>query len=467
MFILYRYKYEKNKKFGKYTIMFLVIFNIVVVSTSLYSSKGKGYAEEFIKNGEVEEKYATSNGTIENFREAIEYIKANDNEFYRIAKKDISYQNLSLIYDYNPVQLYLSLGNQYVYGLSNDLEDNCYSSTKCVNGADRRTKYLTLLSNKYYICDKKDLRYVPYGYTLYHEIGNTQIYINENYLPVGVIYNSNITKEQFESLSPLEKEDSLITTAVVEGIDASNSETVKINKPMSLKYIVNNQKIENSCINIDENNDSIEILIEDIPENHELYLSIDNIKNISDENRTDFKITAKIDGIKNSEDVKNKISSAYYMENPNFLINLGVTKKEQSNKLKITFNKKGTYIFDSFEILAVDMLKYEKKIEKLNVLKDVEYGNDYITGKTDTKDKGILQIATSYSDGWKAYVDDKEVEVLKVNKAFIGIKLDSGIHNVRFEYETPYLKLGIIFSLIGVSLYIYLILLNKKHRVLK
>ena len=171
--------------------------------------------------------------------------------------------------------------------------------------------------------------------------------------------------------------------------------------------------------------------------------------------------------IKNSEDVKNKISSAYYMENPNFLINLGVTKKEQSNKLKITFNKKGTYIFDSFEILAVDMLKYEKKIEKLNVLKDVEYGNDYITGKTDTKDKGILQIATSYSDGWKAYVDDKEVEVLKVNKAFIGIKLDSGIHNVRFEYETPYLKLGIIFSLIGVFLYIYLILLNKKHRVLK
>ena len=462
MFISYRYKYEKNKKFGKYIIVFLVIFNIVVISTSLYSDKGKGYAEEFIKNDEVEEKYATSNGKIQNFREAIEYIKVNDNEFYRIAKKDISYQNLSLIYDYNPVQLYLSLGNQYVYGLSKDLEDNCYASTKCVNGADRRTKYLTVLSNKYYICDKKDSRYVPYGYTLYHEIGNTQIYINENYLPAGVIYNSYITKEQFESLSPLEKEDSLITAAVVEGINNSNSENVKINKPMSLKYIVNNQKMENNCINIDENNDSIEILIEDIPKNHELYLSIYNIKNILDKNRTDFKITAKIDGIKNSEDVKNKISSAYYMENPNFLINLGVTKKGQSNKLKITFNKKGTYAFDSFEILAVDMIKYEKKIEKLNVLKDVEYGNDYITGNTNTKDDGILQIATSYSEGWKAYVDNKEVEVLKVNEAFIGIELEAGIHNVRFEYETPYLKLGIIFSLIGVSLYICLIKANIK-----
>ena len=44
--------------------------------------------------------------------------------------------------------------------------------------------YLSLLSNKYYICDKKDSRYVPYGYELYHEIGETTIYINKNTLPV-------------------------------------------------------------------------------------------------------------------------------------------------------------------------------------------------------------------------------------------------------------------------------------------
>lgn len=44
------------------------------------------------------------------------------------------------------------------------------------------------------------------------------------------------------------------------------------------------------------------------------------------------------------EKVEDKLSSAYYVENPDFLMNLGVTKEKVDNKLKITFNKKGTYL---------------------------------------------------------------------------------------------------------------------------
>jgi len=464
-----KYIKEKNIRLANYVVILLVIASIVIVSASLYFPRGKGYVKEFIESGIVEENCSSVNGKIENFKEAVDYIKENDKDFYRISKKEVSYQNLSLMYGYNPIQLFLSLGNKNVYELSCDLDDNCYSSTQCVNGADRRTKYTTLLANKYYICDIKDARYIPYGYTLYHEIGETQIYINKNYLSIGIVYNSYITKEQFKKLSSLQKEDSLITAAMIEDtqkVNIENNKNIVVDTPLKLRYTVKDNRIDNNKINTTKKNEVIELTIDNIPVNNELYLSINNLKYISSDNKTDFKITAKLDGISNNEKLEDCISSAYYMDNPNFLMNLGVSKTEQNNKLKLTFNRKGTYTFDSLEILAVDMNKYEQKIDKLktNVMENIEYGNNYIAGTVNADTNGILQITTSYSNGWKAYVDEKQVEVLKVNEAFIGIKLDKGNHNIRFEYETPYLKVGIVFSALGLIGYISLILIKRKKK---
>ena len=449
--------------------MLLVIANIFVLSVELYYTQGKDYVNEFIDSGTVEEKCATVDGKIENFKEAVEYIKENDKSFYRITKKDTTYENLSIIYDYNPIQLYFSLGNGNVYNLSCNLEDNCYSHTKCVNGGDRRTKFTTLLSNKYFICDKDDSRYIPYGYTFYHQIENTLIYRNENYIPLGIIYDSYITKEQYESLSPLEKEDALLTTVMLEDknkVNISNVQNITINKPINLKYREIGDLIQNNTLNIIKNNESIELIIDEIPANCELYLSIDNLKYDSGNNRTDFKITAQIDGITNSEDVKDFISSAYYMDNPNFLMNLGITKENQDNRLKLTFNKKGTYSFDGLQILAISMEEYEEKVEKLNAnaMQNISYGNNYISGTINSNNDGILQITTSYSNGWKAYVDGNEIEVFKVNEAFIGINVEAGEHTVEFKYETPYLKLGFIFSVIGIVGFVCIIVSDRKRK---
>ena len=152
------------------------------------------------------------------------------------------------------------------------------------------------------------------------------------------------------------------------------------------------------------------------------------------------------------------------MENPNFLMNLGITKENQGNKLKLTFNKKGTYTFDDLKILAVDMKKYQSKINNLktNVMENIKYGNNYISGTVNLTKNGILQITTSYSDGWKVYIDGKEKEVIRVNKAFIGTIIEAGEHVVEFKYETPYLKSGVVFSILGFILYIVLVMVENK-----
>ena len=197
-----------------------------------------------------------------------------------------------------------------------------------------------------------------------------------------------------------------------------------------------------------------------------MYLNIHNLKYIStDKKQTNFKITAKLDGISSSEEVLDRTSSAYYMENPNFLINLGTTKHNQDNKLKLIFNKKGIYTFDSIEVLAVSMEEYDKKVDNLkrNAISNIEYGNNYVKGNIDISNNGILQISTSYSDGWKVYIDGKKQEIIKVNEAFVGTIIEKGKHYIEFEYKTPYLNYGIILSIIGIIAFA-LITVSEKRR---
>ena len=48
-----------------------------------------------------------------------------------------------------------------------------------------------------------------------------------------------------------------------------------------------------------------------------------------------------------------------------------------------------------------------------------------------------------------------------VNTAFIGIPLEKGKHQIKLEYETPYLKIGLICSSIGVIAFIILSISQK------
>lgn len=463
----------KKLRYGNVIVILLVVCNIGVIAFSLYAKVGKvgkGYASEFKNNNSVMQLNHTLSGKANAFEEAIMYIKEHDNDFYRIAKYDTGHHNISLIYDYHSLQTFLSIGNGGVYNLSAGLEDNHYNTTRCINGMNRRTKITTLLGTKYYICNEKEEQSVPYGYELYHEIGDTKIYKNKYWLSVGNFYDSYLSKEDYEELSPLEKEDALITTAVLEnnvaGVRKETDIKNKVSPINSLEYIDEENKIQNNKIEITKDNQKLSLQIKKLTRDTELYLAIKSLQYDSGSKKTDFKITTSFNGMKDNEEVQDPLTSAYYVNNPNFIINLGVITEKSKNELEITFNHKGTYTFDTLEILEVPMESYENKIKKLkkSELTDVEYGNNYLKGYINNEENGILQLTTSYSDGWKAYVDGKKVDILKVNEGFIGIFLEAGEHEIAFQYSTPYLNIGTILSIIGVVIFIIVIILEKRRR---
>lgn len=54
-----------------------------------------------------------------------------------------------------------------------------------------------------------------------------------------------------------------------------------------------------------------------------------------------------------------------------------------------------------------------------------------------------------YKDGWKAYVDGKEQEILKVDYLLRGLEVPAGSHDIIFKFEVPAVKKAELFSWVG------------------
>lgn len=454
---------NRMKNISKIILTIFICGNIVAYAWVVYSKYGGNYVSEFIKTSNINKKYNNYGGKIKKFSKAVKYIKKKDNSFYRIGTPVYNNNNLSIKHNYNGLNMYLSIGNGQIYNFTKDLLVLGTHKTNALNELDSRVKLTTFLGTKYYIASNKKTSYVPYGYQLIKEFGNTKIYENKNDLNLGIFYDNYITKTDYDKLSPLEKEQALLETAIIN--DDTELKTTNINYNENLKETIKDTSKEiNFTITNEESylkDKKFYINFESV-ENSELYLYFENLEYDSTD---EYFVKAKYNEIKKEQRVRNKIASAYYVKTPNILMNLGY-QDQHSGTIEVKLTGEGNYTCDNIKLLAVPMDKYEKNIEKLKQtefeMQDV--GNDYIKGNINNDKKGILQISTSYSTGWKAYVDGQETEVINVNTGFIGIELEQGEHEIYFKYTTPWLKIGTIISILGILGLIIIIIKQRKRK---
>lgn len=467
---IYRQKFRKVK-YVDYLIFAIVILNIIFYGNNLCSKKGKNYVSEFVKSGSIINKYNNYDNKIKGFEKAIKTINNNDNGFYRISTNKNSYPNASLLYNYKSTNAYLSIGNRYIGILSKELANRLYvTDTNPLKGFDNRTKILTLLGNKYFVVSKKEKDTVPYGYSLYKEIKSkkekTQIYKNDNKLEMGIFYDNYILKDDYDKLDSLQKEQILLDTAVLEDIpqyDIYNNvkllNDVKEKTYTEVNYsIEKNKNLKNNKIKTNKKNQKI-VLDIDSAENAELYLCINGFNYKGKESNI---IKIKYNNIEKKQSFRNKEQDPYYFYNPNILINLGY-KEKHGGKIQIILENEEEYSFDNIKVIAVSMKKYDESIKKLkqNKFELKQYNGNVINADIENNTSGVLQMSIPYTKGWTAYVDGNKTETIVVNTAFIGIPLEKGKHQIKLEYETPYLKIGLICSSIGVMAFIILSISQK------
>ncbi len=437
--------------FFKTALLLIVCCNIILFSWSMYYYSK--YSSEFVKFDKIEKQYNNSNGKISNFDKALDYIKSTDNSFYRIGTNIYTSNNLSIKYKYNGLNSYLSIGNKYISELSKDLMILNNTKTNALRELDSRTQITTLLGCKYYVVSKKNQNYVPYGYNLIKEIKNnkkpTYIYENQYSLPIGVFYDNYTLKDDYKDLSPLEKEQILLKTSVID-----DSEQIKNYNIKSDKQILDStscQELDYNVIDKNNNHNSFKLSFGDV-KNCELYILFENLEYHSND---EYSIETKYNKITKKQVIRDKVKSPYYEYTPDILINLGYSENH-CGEINISLSGNGKYTYDNIKLIAVPMDAYKSNIENLKKSKFNldRYDNNHISGTINNQEDGILQISTSYSNGWSAYVDGNKTEIINVNTGFIGIPLNSGEHSVELVYSTPYLKIGIIFSVIGIFTFV-------------
>lgn len=466
----------KKVAFNFVNILVIVVLIANIKANSSYlldKDKGK-YSGEFIKLSKNYKIYENENGNISNFKEAIDYIKQIDHGVYRITKYPISIDNTSVIYNYNGISGYYSIGNSGVYHFAEELELTGYKQTVPITTLNNRSQLMDILDVKYLVCDEK---YVPYGYEEIKEIGKTKIYENKNYLPIGIFYNNYISGQEYDGLTSLEKQNSMMRFAKIEDeekiqeyqMEKGDLDDIKnLGNEINYTIVDENEILENNTINIKKGKNTIELELENVPEG-ELYIVFENVNYNTDSQESSTKYTLTVEKAERTvSETMQDIKNAYYIDKDNLVFNFGRSSSED-NKIGITINadSKGKFSYDNIKVVSIPYDKIDEQVEQLKnaLFENVTYSKNKITGNINNKENGILQLSIPFSDGWKCYVDGKEVETFRVNTSFIGVPLSSGEHAIEFVYHTPWLNAGIICSLSGlVGLILVIFLEIKKHK---
>ena len=73
----------------------------------------------------------------------------------------------------------------------------------------------------------------------------------------------------------------------------------------------------------------------------------------------------------------------------------------------------------------------------------VGYGPNEILIDVNTPTTGVLVLSEVYYPGWRAWVDDRPVDVLRADFLFRAMELPAGAHRIRLLYDPDSLKIGV------------------------
>jgi uncharacterized membrane protein YfhO len=82
--------------------------------------------------------------------------------------------------------------------------------------------------------------------------------------------------------------------------------------------------------------------------------------------------------------------------------------------------------------------------------------SDAIVVKVQTDQTGFLRVIESFDPGWHASVDGVPVRVLPADGFALAVRVEPGVHEVRFEYHTPGVMTGVTVSLVSFVLLVML-----------
>lgn len=473
--------------------LFFIIGNSVVSAVIYYYpwtayDWGGNKIDEMLEQGTFDSMYINSFSGAEN------HIPKNKEEIFRIGStsKGFEVRNEMLYLQRMGINSYFSITNGNIANFASKLESGQYQTIMpLTRGIDDRRRINNILGVRYILTEKENANYLPYGYNVIKNVenGDKSFVIAEtnSAYPFAYVNPFYINSDTFDDLNPIEREVAL-TEAVVINPENVPSNLVKefnnISPIKTIKYELvledkNILMLEKNKLRVKDNKGKLILLIKDNKEleSSEIFVYVKGIRyypentDILTNTPSNFSATIQMNDIKKSIYQPDRLSFTFYVNRNNMLFNLGyISREDTPENIIIELDKSGEYALKDIIIYALPLNEeeYLKNVEDKysNEMEIDKFTSEEIRGIIKGNISGVLTTTIPYTDGWKVEVDGEKVDTLLVNEGFIGVPVEKGQTSLVFRYRTPYLILGGIISVLGVSLYA-LDWIKYKTRILK
>ncbi len=474
---IYLAKNTYGTKCAQLIVIGCVLINVMGNAFFRYSPDQAGYSKQFLPFREFSAKLKNTEADV------VEAASKKSNGFFRYSGTSIT-GNGTLISGLHSTQYAWSLENGNITKFRKEillpapLTDYVYRDLDC------RTILSTLANVEYYVQPDN----LPYGFVMLDLKKNAdyKVWMNNYFLPFGYTYSDYILGENYEKMTPLEKQEALLQGCVIRsgrGAEAKLSFTGKqIDYEMDLGV---NISVESNLITVKKNNAVMTLKFDGLAGSETyLYLTKFNFlgnppaeeeqvclsafkedkfrfyrKYYQGSHRFKLQLSAQNGAVENRGKTLDYQTPRFqwYNNREDFMVNFGYDK-DAKKSITIQFPRAGKYSFGSIQVLCQPMTNYPAQIKALgeNVLEDVNFhenaafATQKVTGKINLNEAKYLLLTIPYSTGWSATVDGKKQDILKANTAWMALDLEPGTHEITLKYRTPGLTAGMIIS--GISL---------------
>ena len=432
---------------------------------------------------------------------------AEDTAFCRYSGKGLT-TNSSVQDGVPSTQFYWSLANGYVSEFFEKM-GLCYSYGDAFAAFDDRAILDEISAVRYFYTQEAE--HVPYGYELLTAEENPAaekypIYENRCTLPLGYVYDSCVAQETCEELDPAALQETMLTRAVIapsdkngqerdilslseEGSDpAGDAQLTRTDQKIKVTCKAGNVLIDGNTFTVLEDKAKVKIRFEGTP-GSETYLWLKNIGfRYNEPSFRELPLSTKIKKLLDLtyQNIPERLSFAvkfysggekvmtrtlswftpkekWYVGRNSFLFHSGYHSDAVST-ITLTFPIKGVYTFEDLRVFTQPLGEaYEKKAAALgaktltNTRLHVSSGSrtmatSCVEGDISLDKPGLLCMQLAYSKGWKAYVDGREVPVIRTNIMYMGVPLEAGDHHVVLRYATPGRNAAAVMFLAGILL---------------
>ncbi|CUR38498.1 YfhO family protein [Limosilactobacillus reuteri] len=460
-----------------------------------------------------------------------------NNSFYRVStisqNKIIDGPNLDndLTSRLHNIDSYYSLQNKYLGQFNTSLQNNQYQANIPIRQADDRTIMNNFFGVKYLFVQSNgdNATKIPAGYFLdkatdpvinYDEGQPSNPQSKDEFVPTQTMrYKTNyafpllywqdnyISKKDYQSLSPTEKERILATGVLVDkqeklrGMKAAKLKTHVY--PLKSELVSNRlNKVNSAKLTYTDSEETYQLQLPELQskkmqqklKGSELHIEFSKIKytpfsmkeqiayeqahlketvlnpgNVINQRYTHYRYW-RYHVLNGSPDISFKLNIgskfgtatieqarqstlSLFKHVTNSTLNIGYYDGKLPTSLTFQPSKLGTYEL-KYRVVAEKLdNNYYREVKTLqrHRLEDVKFKRNQVQGTIKTTRPGVLTSSIPYSTGWSVKVNGKKATTLRTNQAFLGLYLPAGTHHVTFSYELPGIKLGVLLSLIGLG----------------